>query len=161
MLLELPNSSCGVCCTSLLPMVSCHSCFRAILKVNWDTRTTHITTGIYIIHTHTHIRYLHPKWLAPCFSLSDGSFLRTIATSLIDFNELSSVAALNQLLEVRLCKVYTLLRFLFHFNYTICASQTAYFCFSHHVHYTGAHQHYCSTYCRSKHENCFVTAVSH
>ncbi|XP_016352346.1 protein unc-79 homolog [Sinocyclocheilus anshuiensis] len=33
---------------------------------------------------------------------TDGSFLRTLATSLIDFNELSSVAALSQLLEVRL-----------------------------------------------------------
>lgn len=32
--------------------------------------------------------------------LSDGSFLRTLASSLIDFNELSSVAALNMLLEV-------------------------------------------------------------
>lgn len=35
------------------------------------------------------------------FSLfADGSFLRTLASSLIDFNELSSVAALNMLLEV-------------------------------------------------------------
>lgn len=33
-------------------------------------------------------------------SLADGSFLRTLASSLIDFNELSSVAALNMLLEV-------------------------------------------------------------
>lgn len=33
-------------------------------------------------------------------SLPDGSFLRTLASSLIDFNELSSVAALNMLLEV-------------------------------------------------------------
>ncbi|XP_028827164.1 protein unc-79 homolog isoform X3 [Denticeps clupeoides] len=32
-------------------------------------------------------------------NIKDGSFLRTLATSLIDFNELSSVAALNQLLE--------------------------------------------------------------
>lgn len=32
--------------------------------------------------------------------VSDGSFLRTLASSLIDFNELSSVAALNMLLEV-------------------------------------------------------------
>ncbi|XP_072555287.1 protein unc-79 homolog isoform X3 [Paramormyrops kingsleyae] len=32
-------------------------------------------------------------------SIKDGSFLRTLASSLIDFNELSSVAALNQLLE--------------------------------------------------------------
>ncbi|XP_031427437.1 protein unc-79 homolog isoform X4 [Clupea harengus] len=32
-------------------------------------------------------------------NIKDGSFLRTVATSLIDFNELSSVAALNQLLE--------------------------------------------------------------
>lgn len=31
---------------------------------------------------------------------ADGSFLRTLASSLIDFNELSSVAALNMLLEV-------------------------------------------------------------
>lgn len=33
-------------------------------------------------------------------SPADGSFLRTLASSLIDFNELSSVAALNMLLEV-------------------------------------------------------------
>lgn len=33
-------------------------------------------------------------------SFADGSFLRTLASSLIDFNELSSVAALNMLLEV-------------------------------------------------------------
>ncbi|KAJ8399183.1 hypothetical protein AAFF_G00415620 [Aldrovandia affinis] len=32
-------------------------------------------------------------------NIKDGSFLRTLASSLIDFNELSSVAALNQLLE--------------------------------------------------------------
>ncbi|KAF7704599.1 hypothetical protein HF521_021671 [Silurus meridionalis] len=32
-------------------------------------------------------------------NIKDGSFLRTLATSLIDFNELSSVAALSQLLE--------------------------------------------------------------
>ncbi|XP_070402862.1 protein unc-79 homolog isoform X3 [Nothobranchius furzeri] len=32
-------------------------------------------------------------------NIKDGSFLRTLATSLIDFNELSSVAALNMLLE--------------------------------------------------------------
>ncbi|XP_063060311.1 protein unc-79 homolog [Engraulis encrasicolus] len=32
-------------------------------------------------------------------NIKDGSFLRTMANSLIDFNELSSVAALNQLLE--------------------------------------------------------------
>ncbi|XP_065123353.1 protein unc-79 homolog isoform X2 [Paramisgurnus dabryanus] len=32
-------------------------------------------------------------------NIKDGSFLRTLATSLIDFNELSSIAALNQLLE--------------------------------------------------------------
>ncbi|XP_036397727.1 protein unc-79 homolog isoform X7 [Megalops cyprinoides] len=32
-------------------------------------------------------------------NIKDGSFLRTLALSLIDFNELSSVAALNQLLE--------------------------------------------------------------
>ncbi|XP_056332911.1 protein unc-79 homolog isoform X1 [Danio aesculapii] len=32
-------------------------------------------------------------------SIKDGSFLRTLAMSLIDFNELSSVAALSQLLE--------------------------------------------------------------
>ncbi|XP_041949366.1 protein unc-79 homolog isoform X2 [Alosa sapidissima] len=32
-------------------------------------------------------------------NIKDGSFLRTVATSLIDFSELSSVAALNQLLE--------------------------------------------------------------
>lgn len=31
---------------------------------------------------------------------SDGSFLRTLATSLMDFSELSSIAALSQLLEV-------------------------------------------------------------
>lgn len=30
----------------------------------------------------------------------DGTFLRTLATSLMDFNELSSIAALSQLLEV-------------------------------------------------------------
>lgn len=35
----------------------------------------------------------------PC-PFADGSFLRTLASSLIDFNELSSVAALNMLLEV-------------------------------------------------------------
>lgn len=34
------------------------------------------------------------------FPFADGSFLRTLASSLIDFNELSSVAALNMLLEV-------------------------------------------------------------
>ncbi|CAG10570.1 unnamed protein product [Tetraodon nigroviridis] len=33
-------------------------------------------------------------------NIKDGSFLRTLASSLIDFNELSSVAALNMLLEV-------------------------------------------------------------
>ncbi|KAM9571176.1 protein unc-79 homolog isoform 5-T5 [Salvelinus alpinus] len=33
-------------------------------------------------------------------NIKDGGFLRTLAFSLIDFNELSSVAALNQLLEV-------------------------------------------------------------
>ncbi|XP_056666465.1 protein unc-79 homolog isoform X15 [Monodelphis domestica] len=32
-------------------------------------------------------------------SIKDGSFLRTLATSLMDFNELSSIAALSQLLE--------------------------------------------------------------
>ncbi|XP_038630854.1 protein unc-79 homolog isoform X2 [Scyliorhinus canicula] len=32
-------------------------------------------------------------------NIKDGSFLRTLASSLMDFNELSSVAALNQLLE--------------------------------------------------------------
>uniref|UniRef100_A0A3Q2XG05 Unc-79 homolog, NALCN channel complex subunit n=1 Tax=Haplochromis burtoni TaxID=8153 RepID=A0A3Q2XG05_HAPBU len=32
-------------------------------------------------------------------NIKDGSFLRTLASSLIDFNELSSVAALNMLLE--------------------------------------------------------------
>ncbi|NXT13248.1 UNC79 protein, partial [Prunella fulvescens] len=32
--------------------------------------------------------------------ISDGSFLRTLATSLMDFSELSSIAALSQLLEV-------------------------------------------------------------
>uniref|UniRef100_A0A8C7CKR9 Unc-79 homolog, NALCN channel complex subunit n=1 Tax=Oncorhynchus kisutch TaxID=8019 RepID=A0A8C7CKR9_ONCKI len=32
-------------------------------------------------------------------NIKDGGFLRTLASSLIDFNELSSVAALNQLLE--------------------------------------------------------------
>lgn len=32
----------------------------------------------------------------------DGTFLRTLATSLMDFNELSSIAALSQLLEVGL-----------------------------------------------------------
>lgn len=32
----------------------------------------------------------------------DGTFLRTLATSLMDFNELSSIAALGQLLEVGL-----------------------------------------------------------
>ncbi|XP_060036956.1 protein unc-79 homolog isoform X3 [Erinaceus europaeus] len=32
-------------------------------------------------------------------TIKDGSFLRTLATSLMDFNELSSVAALSQLLE--------------------------------------------------------------
>lgn len=37
------------------------------------------------------------------FSFADGSFLRTLASSLIDFNELSSVAALNMLLEVGFC----------------------------------------------------------
>lgn len=37
---------------------------------------------------------------SPSCLLSDGSFLRTLASSLIDFNELSSVAALNMLLEV-------------------------------------------------------------
>lgn len=33
---------------------------------------------------------------------TDGTFLRTLASSLIDFNELSSIAALNMLLEVQL-----------------------------------------------------------
>lgn len=37
------------------------------------------------------------------FFFADGSFLRTLASSLIDFNELSSVAALNMLLEVGRC----------------------------------------------------------
>lgn len=36
--------------------------------------------------------------LTVCFI--DGTFLRTLATSLMDFNELSSIAALSQLLEV-------------------------------------------------------------
>lgn len=35
------------------------------------------------------------------FHFTDGSFLRTLASSLIDFNELSSIAALNMLLEVQ------------------------------------------------------------
>lgn len=35
--------------------------------------------------------------------LADGTFLRTLASSLMDFNELSSIAALSQLLEVGLC----------------------------------------------------------
>ena len=35
------------------------------------------------------------------FYFTDGSFLRTLASSLIDFNELSSIAALNMLLEVQ------------------------------------------------------------
>ena len=45
-------------------------------------------------------------WNRTLLSLSvhfpDGTFLRTLATSLMDFNELSSVAALSQLLEVGL-----------------------------------------------------------
>lgn len=36
------------------------------------------------------------------FRFTDGTFLRTLASSLIDFNELSSIAALNMLLEVQL-----------------------------------------------------------
>uniref|UniRef100_A0A8D2AME2 Unc-79 homolog, NALCN channel complex subunit n=1 Tax=Sciurus vulgaris TaxID=55149 RepID=A0A8D2AME2_SCIVU len=35
-------------------------------------------------------------------TIKDGTFLRTLATSLMDFNELSSIAALSQLLEVGL-----------------------------------------------------------
>jgi len=34
-------------------------------------------------------------------TIKDGTFLRTLATSLMDFNELSSIAALSQLLEVK------------------------------------------------------------
>lgn len=53
------------------------------------------------IHPYTHRIHSREKTLVyDTFGFSDGSFLRTLATSLIDFNELSSVAALSQLLEV-------------------------------------------------------------
>lgn len=63
------------------------------------------------MHTHKHTPYTHRTHLHEkkitnktlIYNISwssDGSFLRTLATSLIDFNELSSVAALSQLLEV-------------------------------------------------------------
>ncbi|CAB1330949.1 unnamed protein product, partial [Coregonus sp. 'balchen'] len=48
------------------------------------------------------IHQLAPNGILPQLfqsNIKDGGFLRTLASSLIDFNELSSVAALNQLLE--------------------------------------------------------------
>lgn len=44
----------------------------------------------------------HPTPLTLTVRFPDGTFLRTLATSLMDFNELSSIAALSQLLEVGL-----------------------------------------------------------
>lgn len=56
-------------------------------------------TRLYTQNTLT-LAHLLQNHLLIIFRFLDGSFLRTLATSLIDFNELSSVAALSQLLEV-------------------------------------------------------------
>lgn len=93
MQLGWPSSSCAVSSISWLPMASSHSCSRAPSKV-----------------IHPRGRLTPQTWLVAetwtllnlTIDFPDGTFLRTLATSLMDFNELSSIAALSQLLEVGL-----------------------------------------------------------
>lgn len=90
MLQVWPSSSSVVCSISWLPTASSPSSSRAILKV---------LCGTYLLCWPFSYLCMDSQ-CKNVIRISDGSFLRTLATSLMDFSELSSIAALSQLLEV-------------------------------------------------------------
>lgn len=85
-----PSSSFAVSSISWHPMASSPSCSRVPSKVTHSPEDPD-----------TKVRPV-PENAANSVCFIDGTFLRTLATSLMDFNELSSIAALSQLLEVGL-----------------------------------------------------------
>lgn len=94
MLQVWPSSFSVAFSISWLPMVYFPSCSRATSKVMCNASVFSLLPSITSM-------LLKPSWKTK-LSFADGSFLRTLATSLIDFSELSSIAALSQLLEVSL-----------------------------------------------------------
>lgn len=64
--------------------------FQSIIKGNVQYLNAFLTLSF--LHMNSQCKNI--------IQFSDGSFLRTLATSLMDFSELSSIAALSQLLEV-------------------------------------------------------------